>query len=228
MKIAVAIPAYDRSIHVETARSLLNEQAAALLTGDTLEVIFAPGCSLITHARNHLCREFLKSDCERIVFVDSDVSWELGHLLKVAKHQEDFVGGAYRYKDSKEDYPVSWIPKDELWSNEHGLLEVIAVPGGFMSLSRKVFEDFREAYPDRAYNHGSELFWCYFEMAFRKGQFQSEDGCFCDEYRDAGGKVWLDPELILTHHDGAQVYKGCIGNWLKSRIPEAEHEKVLA
>lgn len=227
MKIAVAIPAYQRNIHIEMARSLLNEQAAAFAVGDELQTIFAPGCSLITHARNHLVREFLNSDAERLVFVDSDVSWELGHLLKLAHHKEDFVGGAYRFKDANEAYPVGWLDKEELWSNEQGLLEVSSLPGGFMSLSREVFARHREAFPNRGYLHGDQQFWCYFQMAFRKGQFQSEDGCFCDEYRDAGGRLWLDPELTLTHHDGAQAYKGTIGKWLKSRNPAIEKARAI-
>src|SRR5690242_768105 len=130
----VAIPAYDRKIHAETARSLLNEQAAALTLGDELQVMFAPGCSLISHARNQLARDFLLSDAERLVFLDSDVAFELGSLLKISKYPLDFVGGAYRYKDEAEGYPVTWLNKPELWTNEYGLLEVAGLPGGFLSL----------------------------------------------------------------------------------------------
>ena len=97
MKVFIAIPAYDRKISVETARSLWNEQAVAREAGVDVQVSFAPGNSLITHARNQCVREFITSCADRLVFLDSDVAWEPGDLLKVALRPEDFVGGGYRY-----------------------------------------------------------------------------------------------------------------------------------
>jgi hypothetical protein len=213
----VGIPAFDRKLHVETVRSLLNEQAAAVCLGDELTTIFAPGCSLITYARNHLAREFMQSDAERLVFVDADIAWEVGSLLKIAHSPVDFAGGAYRYKDEKEGYPVQWLPLPELWSNSDGLIEVASLPGGFLSVSRTVFTTLSEHFTGREYTHGDEKFWAYFHAPFRDGKLYGEDASFCAEWRDAGGSVWINPELSLTHVEGSHLYKGHIGNWLKSR-----------
>jgi hypothetical protein len=202
---------------VETARSLLNEQAASLTLGDELSTVFAPGCSLITYARNHLVREFLKSDADKMVFVDADVAWEVGCLLKLARYPVDVVGGAYRYKDEKEGYPVRWLNKAELWANEQGLLEVETLPGGFLCLSRAVFERLRDVFPGRSYMHGEEAFWAYFHAPFHDGKLYGEDAAFCSEWRQAGGKVWLDPELTLTHLEGGRAYTGMIGRWIQAQ-----------
>ena len=213
MKLFVAIPAYDRKVTCETARSLLNEQGAAALVGIDLQVSFVPGSSLITQARNQAVRDFINSDADRLIFIDSDVAWEPGSIVKIAGHDVDFCGGAYRYKDEDEAYPVGWLPNDELWANAAGLIEVGMLPGGFLSLSRDVFVKLAKAHPGRVYSFHGHPFQAFFHCPPGDG----EDGAFCRDWRDIGGQVWLDPELTLTHVDGGRQYVGHIGNWLKSR-----------
>ncbi len=214
MKVFVAIPAYDRKVTVETSRSLLNELGAAHLAGVELQVGYIPGSSLITQARNQAVKAFIDSDADRMVFVDSDIAWEPGSLLKIASHKVDFCGGAYRYKDAKEGYPVAWLDKPELWADpETGLLEVSMLPGGFLSLSRSVFERLAAAFTDRVYSFHGHPFHAFFHCPPGDG----EDGAFCRDWRSIGGQVWLDPELTLSHVEGGQVYTGHIGNWLRGR-----------
>lgn len=211
----VAIPAYDRRITVETVRSLLNEQAAAALLGIELQVGFIPGCSLIAHARNQAVSEFLASDATRLVFIDADVAWEPGALIKLAQHERDFVGGAYRFKQDEEAYPVEWLDKTgtQPLVAVDGLLAVSSLPGGFLSLSREVFARLELAFPNRTYIHGGKPFRAFFHCPPGSG----EDGALCADWRSTGGDVWLDPELTLTHVEGGTKYTGHIGKWLKGR-----------
>lgn len=220
MKLFVAVPAYDRAVHVETVRSLLNEQALAQGAGLDFQVSFVPGCSLVTMARNQAVGNFLESDADRLVFVDADVSWQVGALVQLATHKVDFVGGAYRLKQALEAYPVGWLPKPELWAVD-GLLKVETLPGGFLCLSRDVFARLRKFMPEREYSHYDFTGHAYFDAPFRDGRLYGEDSAFCRYWRETGGEVWLDPELALTHHDHGQAFPGHIGNWLKSGILEA-------
>lgn len=220
MNLFVAVPAYDHKICVETARALLNEQAVAQGAGLEFRVVFQPGCSLVTMARNQCAADFLKSDADKLIFIDSDVSWEPGNLIRLATHDVDFVGGAYRLKQETEAYPVGWLDKPELWT-KNGLLEVASLPGGFLCLSRNVFERLRVAYPIRKYSHYDFSGHAYFDAPFADGRLYGEDSRFCHDWRKIGGEVWLDPELSLTHHGGNPAFPGHIGNWLKSRIQEA-------
>lgn len=224
MKIFVAIPVYDGKIPFQTVVSLLQEQNLAVLGGDEFSVAILPNCSHPGLGRNRLAKDFMDSGAERLVFLDSDVTFVPGQLLRVAKHDVDFVGGAYRYKLDREDYPVGWLPEMRgiNLSDNSALIEVKSVPGGFMSLSRKVFEKLKEAHPNRSYEHFGHLAHCYFQMAFTDGMLYGEDAHFCKEYREAGGTVYLDPELNLTHWDFNKPYPGHVGNWLRRRtgIPE--------
>jgi hypothetical protein len=218
LNIFVAVPAYDGKVTVETARSLLNEQMVAAGAGVEFKAVFLPGCSLITHARNQMAQDFLDSEADRLVFIDSDVSWEPGNLIRLASHPVDFVGGAYRLKQEPESYPVGWAEAPELWADpDTGLLEVASVPGGFLSLSRTVFERLRAAHPDRGYTHYQFQGHGYFHAPIHDGRLYGEDTAFCADWRATGGKVWLDPELTLTHVGGHTAFVGNIGSWLKGR-----------
>jgi hypothetical protein len=59
--------------------------------------------------------------------------------------------------------------------------------------------------------------FAYFQMRFDDGMLWGEDSYFCKEFSDLGGKVYLYPELELTHWDFNRPFKGHIGNWLKNR-----------
>lgn len=198
---------------------MINEQVAAAETGDHIIWNMLPGVSVLPMARNQIAKTFMLSDCDRLVFLDSDVTWQVGELLKIARHKEDFVGGAYRYKwEEKESYPVSFdMSRGELWANENGLLEVINVPTGFLSLSKNVFHLLDEKYPERSYEHMGNAKKCYFSMPFEDSNLYGEDAHFCKLYREAGGFIWLDPELNLTHWKNHQAFHGHIGNWLRNR-----------
>lgn len=219
MKIFVAIPAYDGKLAVETARSLLNEQMAATMAGDEISVAFLPGCSLITQARNQLACDFLDSDAERLVFVDSDVAWSLGELLKIARAPVDVAGGAYRYKSEDENYPVIWLEGDELWADQDtGLLEVKSLPGGFLSISRSALERLKSAFSGRGYGFMGRDYHGFFHAPIHEGVMYGEDAAFCLDWRAIGGRVWLNPELHLTHVGGSKAFPGCIGDWLRRRM----------
>ena len=214
MKLFVGIPARDGRISAATAISLLQEQALAGQAGVEMQFGIVPGCSVLHVARDQVVRDFLASDADKLVFTDDDVSWEAGSLLKLASNHVDMVGGAYRFKRAIEAYPVQWLAKPELWADPHtGLLEVLTLPGGFLCMARAVFERMRDAHTERAYSREGETLHGFFHAPFGA----SEDTAFCLEWRDLGGRVWLDPELRLNHHGGLATFEGHIGNWLRAR-----------
>ncbi len=222
MKVFVAMPVYDGKLPLETASSLLQEQLLAGQNGHELIFAFLPSCSVPATGRNALVQQFMESDCDRLVFVDSDISFPVGSLLKIAAQPAEFVGGCYRFKTEKEQYPIGWIQdRDELWSDERGLIEVATLPTGFLALSRSVFEKFKAHYTGRECNHMGHPMYGYFQMVFKDGAMYSEDTYFCKEWREMGGQVFLDPDIKLAHWDHKYVpYTSHIGGWLKSRIEE--------
>lgn len=228
MKIRVAVPAYDGKVHVKFMLGLLTEQSIAHGNGDAIEFSFVTGNAGIVQARNQLASEFMDSGDDRIVFLDSDITFEPGALVKLAHRPEDLVGGCYRHKQNEESYPIMWLPDEGrgLWTNSSGLIEVQALPTGFLSIGRKVFDAFRAQWPDRMQAHMGHASYTYFQMPFEDGHHYGEDYYFCKEWRDLGGKVYLDPEIKLTHWGfNPTPYPGHIGQWLKNR-PAGQEEKA--
>lgn len=222
MKIFVAIPVYDGKLQVQTVKCLLEETTIANGLGDELRVNFLPSCAVPAHGRNQLVELFLESDCDRLFFLDADLTFSPGSILKVCHMPVDFVGGCYRFKCQDEKYPIDWLDKTgtkPLQADKNGLLEVAMLPTGFLALSRNVFEEFRKAYPGREYMHWDKPAYAYFQMFFKSGALYSDDSGFCKEWIEAGHKIYLDPTISLTHWDSYPTpFVGNIGNWLKSQI----------
>lgn len=216
MKISVGIPVYDGKVTMQLAHCLLTETSLAAAIGDSLTFRFLPSCTNLALGRNQLVKEFLASNDEKLVFVDADVTFEAGALLKLAHYPVDFVGGVYRLKTNEERYPVKLLnePRE---SGPLGLVEVAMVPTGFLSLSRNVLSKFRERYPDREYAIDGQKAYCYFQIPYKDGALYTEDAYFCREWREIGGQIYLDPEISLTHWNGNIPYPGHIGNWFRRR-----------
>lgn len=217
MKVLVCIPAYDGKLCVETVNALLNERLAAFHLPMELDVEFLPRTSLITQARNQLAQAFLDGEWDRMVFLDADVAFGVGDLIRLAHRPVDFVAGAYRMKKDPETYPVKSLPAGYSRDPAHGLVEVEAVPAGFLCLSRRVFATLRQAHPRRAYENQGRHFQGFFHAPIEDGVIWGEDNAFCADWRRAGGRVWIDPEPTLHHIDGGRAYSGNFGVWLDAQ-----------
>ena len=216
MRIFVAIPAYDGRVCVETTDALLGESLLAFSQGHVLDIRFLPGCSAIHSARNALVGEFLESGFDRMVFLDSDIAWKPGDLVKLAQMPHDLIGGAYRLKREPEEYTIHWdedVP--ELHADEHGALKVKGLGCGFLAISRSCLETMQTE--DRFYHDRGRKLFAFFDMPF-DGVLWGEDLRFCHMARKAGIICHVLPELELTHVAGSFAhFKGRLGDWLRSR-----------
>lgn len=220
--VFIAVPAHTGQAHVATLTSIV-QSAAELRKADIPLTLFCwAGDSLLPHARNACVAQFLSMpDCTDMIFVDADVSWEPGVLSQLLSHDVDFVVGAYPFKRDPEAYPINWLPEPELWADpETGLLPARDVPTGLMRLRRGGLQKFYDAYSMKSYRHTSApQLDCraLFEVAYTDGQLPGEDFHFCRNWRALGGKIWVDPELAVNHHDGSRTYKGHLGNFLRAK-----------
>lgn len=226
MKIFVAIPIYDGSLSAIVAKCLMEEHAVARGVGDEFQVKFLPGCSHPAMGRNQLAQDFLDSGCDRMFFLDADITWEIGEIIKLCHAPWDFVGGVYRYKKAIESYPVGWLPPEEHRPAPHkDLIEVQTLPGGFVSLSRNVFEQIKKSNPNDSYEHFGKVSHCYFDMPFDGTRLWGEDARFCKKWRETGGRIYLKPDLTLGHWDFAPTpFVGNMTKWLISRMGDQERE----
>lgn len=224
-QVVIGIPSYDGTIHMGTVNCLLRDQIQLLSKNIILHFIMLSNGTYISHSRNDIVDQFLRHiDCSDLVFIDGDMEWEEGALLKLLSYNAAIVGGAYRRKnDNPDDYCVSFLDQNELWGNSENLIEVAGLPTGFLRIHRSVFEhQIKDLRVNMYKKHMStRLQYNFFYQKQVNADFFGEDYMFCLDCREAGFKVFLAPELSIDHI-GRQSYKGHVGNWLRNRVATKE------
>ena len=212
--VAIAVPAYTGTVTIPTLSSLLADCLALQKHGVGLSFINEVGNTDIEDARALVAKEFLEiQTATDLVFIDHDVTWERGALLRLLAHEVDLVAGAYPKRIEPLTYPVRWMTEGEPARTDSGLVEVEGVPAGFMRISRVCLERMAERYSDLRYVRGAppqEIIGLFDRMRLDNGSKLSEDLSFCHRWRQIGGKVWLDPSFTMGHI-GLKNYAGCVG-----------------
>ena len=161
--------------------------------------------SLIIRARNTLTSKFLHNkDSTHLMFIDADIGWEPWHLLVMLNRDVDVIGGLYPMKS----LPVKWCVNGFEGAEEgtDGLQEVSKTGTGFMLIKRGVFEKLNAHPATKPFMNDIGLppelnphMKTYFDTAVRENRYYSEDWTFCENWRDLGGKVWVDKRVLLKH-----------------------------
>ena len=217
--VFIACPSGDGKFFHNTVSSLVN--LASHLTQEGWDFSFAvlPGNSLIDQARNLLLKSFLDSKCEDLLWIDADVGFDSGEVIKLIERPEKVVGGVYPSKTPTEGYPVKVIEPHN-WNGD--LIEAWYLPGGMTRIKRSVILDMIERYGEDlecVYTFGGNEIPVY--HMYRTGQ--SENGGYCGEdvsfsnaLRTTGYKLWLDPNMNLTHA-GLKVWEGNYKQYLEAK-----------
>jgi hypothetical protein len=171
--------------------------------------------SLISRARNTLTAKFLDMpDATHLFFVDADIGWEPWHLLVLLNRDVDVIGGLYPMKTM----PIKWVVNGFEGAEEgpDGLQEVSKAGTGFLLMKKHVFEKLNSHPAVKAYKNDigldpkyDQYLKTYFDTAVRQQRYYSEDWTFCENWRDLGGKIYVDKRVLLRH-SGAYVF--CMEN----------------
>ena len=81
--LMIAIPAYDGKLNIKTAFALAQLMPKALSLGVSVFLSDMSNCSIITMARNSLVNEFLKTDAQDMLFIDSDVIVQPEQIIRL-------------------------------------------------------------------------------------------------------------------------------------------------
>ncbi len=198
-------------------RSVIGDMTALLQRGDIVTIDDECGNTDISDARAAIVARFLKGEGTDLVFVDHDVLWQAGAMVKLVDYPVDFVAGVYPRRAEPIEYSVRYLDKPELQADpQTGLLEVAGVAAGFMRCSRSMLERMVRDYAGLSYTRQEKSFCGLFDPYRLDDRKLSEDYSFCQRWRDINGKVWIDPEIRMGHV-GSKVFTGCVGEWLRSR-----------
>ena len=212
------MPCYSSKVHFQTMRSLLLDAVNIIGRGDKFSMAEDLGNSDIAGSRGAIFGAFVRSDADVLVFIDDDVFWTPGALIKLIDQPVDVVGGIYPKKRDPLEWPFKIGIKDEYRVDPTtGLMEVMGLPGGFMKISRNCAEKMVEAYPRQTLRSTNEYtqFWpVFYPYEMPDGNRLSEDFSFCQRWLDIGGQVWADFELEMGHI-GYKSFVGTVGKHLR-------------
>lgn len=170
----------------------------------------------VDDARNTVVREFLNSDCADLVFLDADVSWEPEHLVQLCQYDCDVVGGVYPFRrDAEATMPVRSLA-GVYEPDESGLLEVEALPTGFLRIRRHVLEAMAKQAKSFT-KDGSTPIPLIFERDILNGGRRGGDIRFGMRWRDMGGKCYAAANLRLGHA-GKQVITDSLAASLRRQL----------
>ena len=204
-RVHICMPCYGGMLTESTFMSYIKWSNAARQLGIDWTMETMTNESLISRARNTLTAKFLHNkDSTHLMFIDADIGWEPWHLMVLLDRQVDVIGGLYPMKS----LPVKWCVNgfDGAEEGANGLQEVTKTGTGFLLIKRDVFEklDAHPAVKPFINDIGlpTELnphMKTYFDTAVRENRYYSEDWTFCENWRDLGGKVWVDKRVLLKH-----------------------------
>jgi hypothetical protein len=214
-KVHIAMPCYGGMLTESTFMSFIKWANTARQLGIdwTLETMVNE--SLISRARNTLTAKFLDMpDATHLFFVDADIGWEPWHLLVLLNRDVDVIGGLYPMKTM----PIKWVVNGFEGAEEgtDGLQEVSKAGTGFLLMKKHVFDKLKSHPAVKQYKNDIGLdpkfdqhLKTYFDTAVRQNRYYSEDWTFCENWRDLGGRIWVDKRVLLRH-SGSYVF--CMEN----------------
>lgn len=179
-KLFLATPMYGGACAGMFAKSVADLSALCTQYGIPLQMYFLFNESLITRARNYCCDEFMRSESEHLLFIDSDIGFnpqDVIAMMALQAQDEDkyeIIGGPYPKKCiSWEKIKVAvdkgiadddanilerfvgdfvFNPKGGQQSIAIGEpCEVLEIGTGFMMVTKKAMKKFADKYPEYLY-----------------------------------------------------------------------------
>lgn len=149
--------------------------------------------SPISHNRNTIVKNFLKSDCDYLLQIDND-NIPIKNPLDLVDNNKDIIScpvwiyqhkkilNVYRFDDNNEYL----IPLDYEENKNKGLVEIDATGSGVLMCSRKVLEDIKAPFERKFNKDGIEI--------------RGLDLYFCDKAREKGYKIFTHFDYISNHY----------------------------
>jgi hypothetical protein len=143
-------------------------------------------------SRNMIIEAAIQNDCNRILFIDDDMTYEPDFLLKLMEHDVDIVSGLYLSK-AYPHQPVIFDLADDngsaapmylMGGEEPRLVPIVAAGLGFLLVKTDIFKLLEKPY-------------------IRLGELNCEEWCddigFFNRVRKAGIRSYVDMEVNCGH-----------------------------
>lgn len=210
MKVVLCLPTLTRP-YPQTLEAIKASAPLLDAAGHEHYMVSEVGCPYISGARATMLRKALDVKADVIVFIDHDLSWRPADLVKLIDAEGDVVSGLYRFKYSDKVEYMGVIDDDGRGFPKvrgDGCIKADRVPAGFLKITREAVNRFMKAYPHLMYGETCNPSVDLFNHGAHKNAWWGEDYAFSRNWTDAGGEIWIVPDLTLTHHSPEEAFEG--------------------
>lgn len=210
MKIVLCVPTLTRP-YQQTLDAIAGSVEALDAAGYDHYMVTEIGCPYIGAARATMLRKAMDVKADVVIFIDHDVSWKATDLVKLIETEGDVVAGLYRFKTPGDVRYMGVLDDDQNGMprvRDDGAIKATLVPAGFLKVTRNAVNRFMQAYPELVYGEASNPSVDLFNHGAHKGAWWGEDYAFCRNWREAGGEIWIVPDLDITHHSKEEDFPG--------------------
>lgn len=223
--LMIATPTHDGTCAYEYALGLADLAGFLAVNGIYFEIARVMGSSLIPHARNSLVDMFMKSKCQKLLFIDADQGFNKDVVLRLFQSSRRIVAGVTPHKrfpmnlnfDPKEDDQAFFKDLNNKSQEEFnafvkaksdlvGEIEVSRSGTGFMMIDRSVFE-ILEPHVAKYFpfdNNDSVTHGEYFAMGSdpASGRYKGEDWKFIEMAKEHSIPIFINHQAIASHRGG--------------------------
>ena len=183
--------------------------------------------SLVSRARNAAVAHFLQDEeATHLLFIDSDIIFEPEDVIKLIEAKKEVVGGMYPKKYIKWEH-IKKHPEDERVEfqvgtsqiNSEGFIETVYAPTGFLMIAKTAIQKLIQKNPQLKYRNDidgygiGDTFYNLFNVGIKNGIYESEDWGFSSLWREAGGTVYIHPDINVKHV-GWHEYEGNLKKYI--------------
>ncbi len=230
MGLMIATPSHDGNCAMGYAIGLSDLAVFMASHNVYFEMARVIGSSLIPHARNSLVDMFLKSRCQKLLFIDSDQGFDKNAALHLFQSNKRIIAGITPHKRFPINFNFEPLPEDSHYfkslsnkgpeeftkyasekADPKGEIEVNRAGTGFLMIDRSVFDlmapivEEYAPFDDRNDVTHKE----YFRMGSMPGpvsKFRGEDWYFTELAKKLKIPIYISANSVVSHH-GSYVFE---------------------
>jgi hypothetical protein len=241
--LLAAVPSHSGTMIMECTETIVDVQQLVLSQGGSFRFHWEGG-STVSLVRNAIVAEFLASDADLLLMLDSDQAMLPELLERMIELQQPLVGCIYPRRNYdwssvqlagagklEELLPHAQPYVGAVLTDDEGNFQIIRgfakaahVGTGIMLIRRPAFEEMMKHYPElqsRGFSedaypqYSRENRWGFFNpMENEEGVPLSEDISFCKRWAQIGGDIWADV-ISPTVHVGRYGFRGAYAERLR-------------
>lgn len=209
--VIIGTPSHDGKIDVNFANSLAESIKLGLQNKINIVPIYISYDALVQRARNDIVKIAIenKNIVSKVIFIDSDTSWNPEDLIEIIEAKENVLGYPVRKKNLQEEiYNVKILNFSS--ENIKDKMSVDSIGTGFLAIDIETLENIWNN--SEKYDETNRM---VFEVKIIAGKLYSEDTYFCQKLKNLGYEIILDTTKIINHHEGSVNFVGNFKEFLK-------------